>query len=225
MIRTFAAHPTAANLLLLLFLGVGLLAAPGLKRETFPDFSTDTVQVRIVYPGATAEEVEEAICQRIEDAVDGLNALDEVRCEARESLASATLEMDPEGEVNRFLIDVKTEIDAVDEFPELAEDPIISQINIMDQVVSLAITGPMEEPAAHFTTTADLNAEFPAVAARQMGWEYVALMCGHEMSVADAARKCIRVLLLVNTEKAPEELQFVYLKGAKDLRKRGTEEV
>jgi len=79
--------------------------------------------------------------------------------------------------------------------------------------------------AAHITTTADLNAEFPAVAARQMGWEYVALMCGHEMDVPDATGKCIRVLLLVNTDKAPEELEFVYLKGAKDLRKRGTKDM
>ncbi len=79
--------------------------------------------------------------------------------------------------------------------------------------------------AAHFTTTADLNTEFPAVAARQMGWEYVAMMCGHEMDVGDATGRCIRVMLLVNTDKAPEDLQFVYLKGAKDLRKRGTEDM
>ncbi len=78
--------------------------------------------------------------------------------------------------------------------------------------------------SAHFTTTADLNAEFPAVAARQMGWEYVALMCGHEMDVPDATGKCIRAMVLVNTDKAPEDLQFVYLRGAKDLRKRGTDD-
>ena len=146
MIRYFVAHPTAANLVLLFLLGVGLLSAPGLKRETFPDFSTDSVQVRIVYPGATAEQVEEAICQRLEDAVDGLNELQEVRCEARESLASATLEMTAGGNVDRFTFDVKTEIDSIDDFPELAEDPVVSQLNVMDRVVSLAITGPMAEP-------------------------------------------------------------------------------
>jgi chorismate mutase len=79
--------------------------------------------------------------------------------------------------------------------------------------------------AAHFTTTSDLNAEFPAVAARQMGWVYVALMCSHEMSVPGAAEKCIRVMLMVNTEKVPKDLRFVYLKGAKNLRERGIDKV
>jgi chorismate mutase len=73
--------------------------------------------------------------------------------------------------------------------------------------------------AAFFTTTPDLNAEFPAWAARQMGWSETALMCGHEMSVPGALQKCIRVLLLVNTEKNGSEMQHVYIKGAKDLRK------
>ncbi|PZR99319.1 MAG: chorismate mutase [Candidatus Chloroheliales bacterium] len=73
--------------------------------------------------------------------------------------------------------------------------------------------------AAIFTTTPDLNAEFPAWAARQMGWTEAALMCGHEMNVPGALQKCIRVLLLVNTDKQMSEIQHVYIKGAKDLRK------
>ena len=77
--------------------------------------------------------------------------------------------------------------------------------------------------AAFFTTTADLNAEFPAVAARQMGWTQVALMCSHEIAVPDGLSKCVRVLILVNTEKGPEELVHVYLKEARGLRSRGTE--
>jgi chorismate mutase len=77
--------------------------------------------------------------------------------------------------------------------------------------------------AVFFTTTPDLNAEFPAVAARQMGWTDVALLCGHEMSVPDSLPCCIRVLLLVNTEKQREELVNVYLRGAVNLRTRGVE--
>jgi chorismate mutase len=79
--------------------------------------------------------------------------------------------------------------------------------------------------AAYFTTTDDLNAEFPALAARQMGWTETALMCAREMNVEDGAKRCIRVLLLVNTDKALEEIEFVYLKRASNLRSRGTEEV
>lgn len=79
--------------------------------------------------------------------------------------------------------------------------------------------------SAIFSTTPDLNAEFPAVAARQLGWIYVALMCGHEMAVPDAQALCVRVLVLINTEKSPQELRNVYLRGARNLRDRGTEEV
>ena len=69
-----------------------------------------------------------------------------------------------------------------------------------------------------FTTTPDVNAEFPAVAARRMGWTNVALMCGHEMAVPGSLPMCLRILMHVNTAKTPDELQFVYLRGARALR-------
>lgn len=75
--------------------------------------------------------------------------------------------------------------------------------------------------ATFFTTTTDLNAEFPAVAARQMGWNYVPLMCSHEMNVPTGLALCIRVMILVNTEKGPDEMVHIYLRDAKDLRSRG----
>ena len=72
--------------------------------------------------------------------------------------------------------------------------------------------------SAFFTTTTDLDAEFPAVAANRLGWRDVALLCGHEMNVPGSLRQCLRVLLHVNTEKGQQELVHVYLRGAKDLR-------
>ncbi len=146
MIRFFAGHPTAANLLMLMLIAAGLTALPSLRRETFPDFSTDKVQVAVPYPGASAEMVEEAICERIEDAVQSLTDVKEIRCEAREGVGTATIEMRREGEVNRFLTDVKTEIDAIDDFPELTERPVIRQLERTDMVVSVAVSGPMAEP-------------------------------------------------------------------------------
>ena len=79
--------------------------------------------------------------------------------------------------------------------------------------------------ATLFTTTQDLNAEFPAAAARQIGWDHVALMCSHEMAVPDAHQQCIRVLVLVNTDKSPQELSNIYMRGAENLRARGMQEV
>ena len=77
--------------------------------------------------------------------------------------------------------------------------------------------------SAFFTTTRDLNTQFPAVAARKIGWEYVALMCSHEMFIDDAQPMCIRVMVHVNSEKDVKSINNVYLKDAINLRKRGFE--
>ena len=76
---------------------------------------------------------------------------------------------------------------------------------------------------AVFSTTKDLNAEFPAVGVRLLGggWEDVALMCGHEMDVPDAMKSVIRLMLLVNTNKSAKDLVNVYLKETIKLRQRG----
>jgi chorismate mutase len=69
-----------------------------------------------------------------------------------------------------------------------------------------------------FTTTPDLDAEFPALAARQLGWLNVALMCWHELSVPGSLGHCIRILIHWNTEKAADEIVHVYIKDAARLR-------
>lgn len=72
--------------------------------------------------------------------------------------------------------------------------------------------------SAIFTATPDLNAEFPALAAREMGWTGVALLCGHEMNKPGSLPMCLRILLHVNTEKPAREIKHVYLRGARVLR-------
>lgn len=69
-----------------------------------------------------------------------------------------------------------------------------------------------------FTVTDDLNAEFPAVAAREMGWLYTPLMCGREIPVPGSVGKCIRVLLHVNTSSPQKNMVHVYLHDARKLR-------
>jgi len=73
--------------------------------------------------------------------------------------------------------------------------------------------------AIFFTTTPDLNAEFPASATRELGWPpNLALLCGHEMNVPNDLPRCLRILMLVNTRKGPEEITHVYLGEAKKLK-------
>lgn len=69
-----------------------------------------------------------------------------------------------------------------------------------------------------FSTSPDLNAEFPAVAARTLGWTDVALMCGHEMGVPGSLPKCLRILMHVNTDLGLRDVKHIYLRGARALR-------
>lgn len=89
---------------------------------------------------------------------------------------------------------------------------------LLEQLIQANGIGSVDVCSAIFTTTPDLNAEFPALAARQLGWHDVALMCGHEMSVPHAHGNCIRVLIHWNTTKTQAEVRHVYIKGAKNLR-------
>ena len=77
--------------------------------------------------------------------------------------------------------------------------------------------------AVFFTTTPDISDEFPAVAAREMGWDTVPLICGHEMSVPHGLEKCLRILIMWNTEVKQKEIRHPYLRNAKSLRKSGND--
>ena len=136
-------HPTAANLLMLLFIALGLISVTDLKRETFPDFSTNAVEITVTYPGATAEDVESSVCRRIEDVIDSVANIAEVRSTAMENRALVVVEMVDEGNIIEFLNDIKTEVEAINDFPDQVEDVIVKLINRTDQVVSVAVTGPM----------------------------------------------------------------------------------
>ncbi|MBL6929381.1 MAG: efflux RND transporter permease subunit [Rhodospirillales bacterium] len=146
MIRFFAAHRTAANLLVLAFIVLGLVALPKIKRETMPEIPPREIEVRIPYPGASAIDVELGLCQRIEDAVEGIENREETRCESREGLAVATIQMLEGHDFDRFLNDIKTEVEAIDNFPEDAELPIIKQLGLFDFVATIVVTGPMSVP-------------------------------------------------------------------------------
>ncbi len=89
---------------------------------------------------------------------------------------------------------------------------------LFNEIVQANDTEKEQVSAAFFTTTLDLNAAYPATAVREMGWDTTALMCSHEIDVPGSLPLCIRILLLVNTEKQPAELVNVYLNGAVNLR-------
>jgi len=143
MIRWFAAHPTAGNLLLILILAIGLFSAPNLKRETFPDYRPPEVSISMEYRGATAADVEEAICRRFNEALQRVENMEELTCTARDNMAQAVASMERGGDMGRFLDDIRTAIEALQNLPERAEDPIIEERHRTDLVAALAVSGPM----------------------------------------------------------------------------------
>jgi chorismate mutase len=90
--------------------------------------------------------------------------------------------------------------------------------DLLEHLIAANRIDPDDVASVIFTTTPDLTAEYPALAARQMGWHDVALMCGHEMAVPHGLKLCIRVLIHWNTRLGNREIQHVYIRGAVHLR-------
>ncbi len=98
------------------------------------------------------------------------------------------------------------------------EDILAATTELLQLMVEHNDIDPDDVASALFTTTADLNAEFPAVAARRIGWTEVPLCCAHELDVPGSLRMCLRILLHINTDKAARDIDHIYIRGAKVLR-------
>ncbi len=162
MIAWFAHHQTAANSLMAAIVILGLASVPDLQRESMPEIRNDKVEARIIYRGATAGEVEDAICRRLEDALEGITGLEEMRCDAREGMGTATAVLREGADMMRFLDDVKSEVDAIDDFPEQAEPAVIEELGRTKPVISLAVTGP-DDPVALKAYAEDLKSRLLAL--------------------------------------------------------------
>ncbi|PDW00204.1 chorismate mutase [Candidatus Chloroploca asiatica] len=89
---------------------------------------------------------------------------------------------------------------------------------LLEMIIEANRMEPEDIASAIFSTTPDLDAEYPAVAARAIGWTNTALLCGHEMKVPGGLPHCIRVLIHWNTTRSAEEVVHVYVRGATNLR-------
>lgn len=141
MIRYFASHPTAANLLMIGMMLLGLIALPKLQRDTFPIIPATEVSIRIPYPGSTPADVENVVCQRIEEAMDNVSGLKELRCDARENLALITVERHEETNMDTFFNDIKTRYDSISTFPPKVERAAIEITERIATVASIMISG------------------------------------------------------------------------------------
>ncbi len=138
-------HTVAANLVMLIFILGGLVILTNIKQEVFPEFKVDQIRVSVPYPGASPEEVEQGIILSIEDVVRGLDGVKEVTATATEGRAKVEIELIDGANADNVLQDVVNEIDGIQSFPELAEEPIISLAEVRNQVVTVLVYGDQEE--------------------------------------------------------------------------------
>ena len=144
-IEWFARNSVAANLLMVLIMGGGLFLISSIRMEIFPEFSSDIISVSMVYRGAAPEEVEEAVCVRIEEAVQGLDGIKRLTSTASENIGTVSIEVDPSADLRKLLDDVKARVDAITTFPAETEKPIIREITNRRQAINVAISGPADE--------------------------------------------------------------------------------
>jgi len=140
-IAWFARHGVAANLLMLLLLVGGAVAASTVVQENFPEFSLDAVEVRVRYPGASPEDVEDAIVRRIEDRVEGVEGIDRILATAAENVGVVTVELKRGTDLSRARTDIKSEVDRITAFPDAAEEPVVTEVTSREQVLQVALHG------------------------------------------------------------------------------------
>jgi chorismate mutase len=98
------------------------------------------------------------------------------------------------------------------------EDILAATRQLLGLMIRTNEIEPRDVASAFFTTSPDVDAEFPALAARQLGWLDVPMLCGHEMAVPGSLPLCIRVMIHWNTDKPQQEIKHVYVREAKRLR-------
>lgn len=145
MIAWFARNGVVANLLMVSILGAGLMGVFTVKKEVFPEISVDMVSVSVVYRGAAPEEVESGVLLRLEESIQGVDGVDRVISTANEGSGSVTVEIKTGYDIREVLDDIKSNVDAIDTFPEETEEPVIKEITNRMQVINLSISGDTDE--------------------------------------------------------------------------------
>ena len=140
-----AGHSVAANLIMAVCIIGGLLLLNTMRQEVFPEFEIDAVSLSVAYPGASPEEVESGIVLAIEDAISGLEGIDEINSSAREGIATMLIEALRGADVQRLSQDIQNEVDRITTFPEDAEKPRVTVMARKRQVVSLVLYGDARE--------------------------------------------------------------------------------
>jgi multidrug efflux pump subunit AcrB len=146
MIAWFARNDVAANLLMASLLIVGLFSlSERIPLEVFPTIDPEQISVTVTLRGATPEDAEQSVAILIEEAVQDLEGIEEITSRSTEGSAQVTIEVDSDYDPREMLSDIKSRVDAINNFPVEAEKPVISLFTRKREVISVAIAGPYSE--------------------------------------------------------------------------------
>ncbi len=145
LIAWFAANHVAANLLMFFIIVAGLISAFTIRKQTTPEFELNWIQVQVAYLGAAPQEVEEGVVIKVEEAVQDIAGITEIRSRSREGNGSITIEVSQDVDINEVLTEVKTRVDAISTFPGLTEKPVIYKVEADTPVIFVAIHGDLDD--------------------------------------------------------------------------------
>jgi len=141
----FASNHVAANLLMLLIIVAGLLAALRSKFEVFPEISMDMISITVPYRGASPADVEEGVCQRVEEAIAAVEGIKRMTSTAVEGTGMTVVEVEEYADVTQVLDDIKAAVDTITTFPVETEKPIVAEIKSRAKVISAVVYGDVSE--------------------------------------------------------------------------------
>ncbi len=145
ILRTLFKNPVLANILMMLIIVCGIFGTMVMVRETFPRFSLDVITVTVSYPGADPEEIEEGICLKLEEALEGIEGVKKITTTASEGSGTAVIECKENANLYEVKDEVKTLVDGITTFPVDAENPIVTEVKFRGDVVTIAIWGDLPE--------------------------------------------------------------------------------
>ncbi len=145
IVAWFANNRVAANLLMAVIVGAGLLALSDIREEVVPELDPEMISVMVPYLGAAPEEVEEGVCARIEEAVASLTGVKKITSTAAEGVGTVLIEVLEGIEPRELLDDVKNRVDAIETFPEETEEPIVQHQLVKRQAINVAVSGQVDE--------------------------------------------------------------------------------
>ncbi|MEN7973541.1 MAG: efflux RND transporter permease subunit, partial [Verrucomicrobiota bacterium] len=144
-IAWMARNSVAANILMVVLLGGGFIAATKIKQEFLPEAELDMVNVVVPYPGASPDEVEQGILLAVEESVRGIDGVKKLTATANEGSGSVLIEVLPSYDVNRVTDDVRNEVDRVRTLPLDAEEPVISAVKLKRSVMDVIVAADVSE--------------------------------------------------------------------------------